>query len=587
MEPAPRVPRSNRRLPSWLLAVIVVYALLALWIVQHDALSIFLEPAHDASSMATKKTVFRPKKGQTNPQNIASLNTLLNRLDVFMQSVRETLSSVQATLEASDKVLAAYSESQQRNDPLSNSAEKRVHPQNKKSPRKRNTKSSSGSYYANIGQNTVIIVLCYNRVPYLEKTLNALISIPGIEDFSIVISQDGTDASVGRFAREFVASQRGLGLDVSHVQHTDRPAWASSGTEFLAAHYKRILDSSFFDPELDDRYDYAIMVEDDLVLSHDVLHLFDIAAPFLLDEEERAWCVSSWNDNGFGDVFDLRSDRLMRTDFFPGLGWMLHRNLWAELTSKWPRNHWDHWMRADAQHQGRSCIIPEVSRNFNIGEEGAHVSSAEYRKFLSRVAFYDSKEFADFGDLDYLHYETYLEESKALLERGLENDASVKVELYTRQSYSILQHRYNIYDYARSHFHSMIPLRPKASPGSTVLLVDQKRCDLFPDGSPFRISPRKDSKLRIGAMGESCDLVCKKQSLACADSELEFLNYCSELKKYFPCEKGCSKEWGPDIPNYVPSVSNKYNGWCLVTEMVSTCDGRHADTARLCPCVPA
>ena len=30
------------------------------------------------------------------------------------------------------------------------------------------------------------------------------------------------------------------------------------------------------------------------------------------------------------------TDVLYRTDFFPGLGWMLTKNLWIELKPKWP-----------------------------------------------------------------------------------------------------------------------------------------------------------------------------------------------------------------------------------------------------------
>ena len=30
------------------------------------------------------------------------------------------------------------------------------------------------------------------------------------------------------------------------------------------------------------------------------------------------------------------TDLLYRSDFFPGLGWMLKKNLWEELKPKWP-----------------------------------------------------------------------------------------------------------------------------------------------------------------------------------------------------------------------------------------------------------
>ncbi len=50
-----------------------------------------------------------------------------------------------------------------------------------------------------------------------------------------------------------------------------------------------------------------------------------------------------------------------RTDFFPGLGWLLPRALWEnELRSKWPRSHWDHWLREERQHKGRECLYPQV-----------------------------------------------------------------------------------------------------------------------------------------------------------------------------------------------------------------------------------
>jgi alpha-1,3-mannosyl-glycoprotein beta-1,2-N-acetylglucosaminyltransferase len=48
---------------------------------------------------------------------------------------------------------------------------------------------------------------------------------------------------------------------------------------------------------------------------------------------------------------------------------MMTKELWAELKPKWPRAFWDDWMRTASVRQGRSCIRPEVSRNFNFGEK--------------------------------------------------------------------------------------------------------------------------------------------------------------------------------------------------------------------------
>lgn len=49
-------------------------------------------------------------------------------------------------------------------------------------------------------------------------------------------------------------------------------------------------------------------------------------------------CVSAWNDNGkIGNIDETASSLLYRTDFFPGLGWMLSKELWNELSVKWPK----------------------------------------------------------------------------------------------------------------------------------------------------------------------------------------------------------------------------------------------------------
>jgi alpha-1,3-mannosyl-glycoprotein beta-1,2-N-acetylglucosaminyltransferase len=85
--------------------------------------------------------------------------------------------------------------------------------------------------------------------------------------------------------------------------------------------------------------------------------------------------VSAWNDNGQrGSVRDHQ--QLYRSDFFPGLGWMLPRRVWVELQPKWPAAYWDDWLREPAQRQGRHVIRPEVSRTLHIGREG--VSNSEF-----------------------------------------------------------------------------------------------------------------------------------------------------------------------------------------------------------------
>ncbi len=51
-------------------------------------------------------------------------------------------------------------------------------------------------------------------------------------------------------------------------------------------------------------------------------------------QDRTLWCVSSWNDHGQG-YLAANATRLLRSDFFPGLGWMLRAELWHELRPGW------------------------------------------------------------------------------------------------------------------------------------------------------------------------------------------------------------------------------------------------------------
>ena len=117
-------------------------------------------------------------------------------------------------------------------------------------------------------------------------------------------------------------------------------------------------------------YKQVIIVEDDLEVSPDFFDYFEAALP-ILKSDPSLWCVSAWNDNGKGGLIDLSTPELLyRTDFFGGLGWMLTKDLWAEIGPKWPNSYWDDWMRQPVQRKGRACIRPEISRTKTFGKIG-------------------------------------------------------------------------------------------------------------------------------------------------------------------------------------------------------------------------
>jgi len=73
---------------------------------------------------------------------------------------------------------------------------------------------------------------------------------------------------------------------------------------------------------------------DDLEIAPDFFNYFEATLP-LLRQDPSIMCVSAWNDNGKSQ-FISDPEKLYRSDFFPGLGWMMTKELWDELDEKWP-----------------------------------------------------------------------------------------------------------------------------------------------------------------------------------------------------------------------------------------------------------
>jgi alpha-1,3-mannosyl-glycoprotein beta-1,2-N-acetylglucosaminyltransferase len=143
----------------------------------------------------------------------------------------------------------------------------------------------------------------------------------------------------------------------------------------------------------------------DLEVSPDFFNYFLRLQPLLLNDPSL-YAISAWHDNSrpgivkdpgaFLDTpqYDLSyvltfempiSEAVMRSEFFPGLGWMMSRKLWLELEPVWPRVYWDDWMREEAQRKGRDSLRPEISRTTTFGEEGATAEAATYDLYWKKM----------------------------------------------------------------------------------------------------------------------------------------------------------------------------------------------------------
>ena len=167
--------------------------------------------------------------------------------------------------------------------------------------------------------------------------LESLLAVRNVKKSDIIVLQDGAFKAVEDIIRKH---------DLKLIQNTQglslRGGMVSDGAARIAMHYKFALTTAFDTvPDVP----AVIVVEDDLLFSPDFYDYFLYNAP-ILDIDSSIMVISAWHDNGFKNrVTDPHA--LHRTEFFPGLGWLLTRKLYKEeLEQAWPSEHWDHWLRS-------------------------------------------------------------------------------------------------------------------------------------------------------------------------------------------------------------------------------------------------
>jgi len=163
------------------------------------------------------------------------------------------------------------------------------------------------------------------------------------------------------------------------------------------------------------KYNALIILEDDMDVSVDFFDYFHSMLP-VLQSDSSLFCVSAWNDNG-REEYVKDPEKLLRSSFFPGLGWMLLRTFWNEVKEKWPEGYWDDWLREPVQRKERDCIRPEISRTYTFGQHGTSEGQF-FDKFLKTIKLNTEKVKWTSKDLSYLQKATYDEELKKTIKKG-------------------------------------------------------------------------------------------------------------------------------------------------------------------------
>ena len=326
--------------------------------------------------------------------------------------------------------------------------------------------------------------------------------------------------------------------------------------------------------------------------------------------------ISAYNDNGFVDMV-RDSDKVLRTDFFIGLGWLASRRIFmGEWEKRWPKTHWDHWVRDPAQSKGRSCVFPEVPRVYHIGREGTHAGQIDFDGLFTNIAIsttpYDP--YIDVSSLFKPKYDAQLKEavlaaqSLSSVEKINEVPSGADVAIWYQgrassdeKSWGPVAKYFGLW--------SSVPIRG-AYQGvlqfwwnwrHIYLIGSWARPEFQPKNQQWIISPgfwlnnapiwghgipaEHEWKLTIGRQGESCVTACREKGMECRAAMLARANQCALLQANFLCTT-CENSEGSDQP-----ASEVKSGRCLVNSNPAgfpfSCEARHSATSRLCPCVYA
>ena len=389
------------------------------------------------------------------------------------------------------------------------------------------------------------------------------------------------------------------------------------------------------------KHSHVVVIEDDMLVSPDFFLLFRDTAP-LLASDPTLFCVSSWHDNGRRElVYDPY--RLFRTSYFPGLGWMLRAEIWAELTSVFPLDQWDHFVRLDTITKGRDCLVPEISRNKNIGEQGTNMGNSFFSRHLEPIAWEEvgvtSFNRANDG-LEHLRGERYDEVLRLQLEqadvlgdvseravmdklRQLRDERGARagrsLVVFKKETWITLCNLFQLLDTERARHTGVIVVRiaektravsepqlsdfpsfdatvPGHDPSHWLYMIDVRRMNFsrllpswLPASSPHhRLVWQPPSSLQMvtSEENETCDSACAAKALRCDREYFSLANECSALTRAFGCPRGCQGGVsGLDVPNFVSNVGKpEMTGYCLTSEDVPECGARHWSAKRLCPC---
>ena len=163
-----------------------------------------------------------------------------------------------------------------------------------------------------ITKDQVVIMAC-NRPHSLYKVLRSVLTAFGCNRENVWVMISGYD-----YDKEMIAMAELFGV------HSKVFSPKGVGKNRITQHYGLVL-KDVFDTDREESVENVIILEDDLMVSPDFFSYFS-QTKYLMEEDPSIWCISAWNDHGFGHTSSDPS-LVYRVQGMPGLGWMLSKRL--------------------------------------------------------------------------------------------------------------------------------------------------------------------------------------------------------------------------------------------------------------------
>mmetsp|Transcript_28540 Transcript_28540/g.52383 ORF Transcript_28540/g.52383 Transcript_28540/m.52383 type:complete len:673 (-) Transcript_28540:48-2066(-) len=233
----------------------------------------------------------------------------------------------------------------------------------------------------------VMLIVCKRPQLFQQAIDSVLKADRDPQKFPIIISQDDFDQAMTRVVEdEYVRTGLAFHMHHAHDPQARSVARKFGGTKttlgyvYIAQHYGYIMKTMF--EEIG--FNQLIFLEEDLQVSPDFFSYFGAMLPILRADKDL-YCVSAWNDNG-AEKLVKSPEELFRTDFFPGLGWMMEKSMWNEVRDRWASAFWDEFMRRKDVRKDRRCIRPEISRTYTGGyQKGQGTSGGQFKDHLKGI----------------------------------------------------------------------------------------------------------------------------------------------------------------------------------------------------------